>query len=520
LPSPFATRAAAIATSIPAGTTFVQTAGYSAPGDGGGGIYVPGSGPGSFNSADGASWALKSGQPMNVKMFGATGNGTTDDTTAILLGVQYVGGAGGGRLFFPAGSYLVNTTTQWAYTYSNIYLEGESTESVVIVNASTNAPAITVGNGVAQLYGGGIRSMRFANKAGVTGVAGNAGVLIQKAGQMRLEDLAFSPYPNNLYQAINLNTVSQTFIFGIEVQSCLQNGITLIACTDLYADECRSDYNTGHGWILQNAQGCYFVNCSGYHNSQSAWELNSASPSSNPNFNNFFLNCIGDTSGSYNWTINDSWNSTWVNCWGSSNISTGVNTYATGFIVATQYCQYLQFTNCQAEFNNSHGFYIYDPGGSPPAYIQISDCSFGTQGPFGNNGNGQAGPGYGLSTSGACNHIRINGGQFINNTTGPINQASSGNDIVITGNPIGYVAAANGNGTVAVSSSSVAITHGLGFTPAANDIQITPTSSLAASSLNSYWISAVSSTTFTVSTNANASTNAWTFGWRASYPGT
>jgi hypothetical protein len=47
------------------------------------------------------------GAYINVKTFGATGNGTTDDTAAIQACIDYVNSLGGGTVFFPAGTYYV-----------------------------------------------------------------------------------------------------------------------------------------------------------------------------------------------------------------------------------------------------------------------------------------------------------------------------------------------------------------------------------------------------------------------------
>lgn len=46
---------------------------------------------------------------INVKSFGATGNGTTDDSSAILAALNELWGLGGGTLFFPLGTYVMNS---------------------------------------------------------------------------------------------------------------------------------------------------------------------------------------------------------------------------------------------------------------------------------------------------------------------------------------------------------------------------------------------------------------------------
>jgi hypothetical protein len=46
----------------------------------------------------------------NVKSFGATGDGITDDSAAIQAAVNWTSGANRGVIYFPAGSYYVGTT--------------------------------------------------------------------------------------------------------------------------------------------------------------------------------------------------------------------------------------------------------------------------------------------------------------------------------------------------------------------------------------------------------------------------
>ena len=53
---------------------------------------------------------------FNVKAFGATGNGSTDDTSNINLAIAALNAAGGGVLYFPKGQYVVNSTYNGALT--------------------------------------------------------------------------------------------------------------------------------------------------------------------------------------------------------------------------------------------------------------------------------------------------------------------------------------------------------------------------------------------------------------------
>jgi|GEM_PF-1529055 len=73
---------------------------------------------------------------VNVKAYGAVGDGTTDDTTAITAAVDAVHTAGGGEVYFPAGTYI--TTPQ--ILYANTQWRGASRAgSVVKLKAASDA---------------------------------------------------------------------------------------------------------------------------------------------------------------------------------------------------------------------------------------------------------------------------------------------------------------------------------------------------------------------------------------------
>lgn len=83
---------------------------------------------------------------------------------------------------------------------------------------------------------------------------------------------------------------------------------------------------------------------------------------------------------------------------------------------------------------------------------------------------------------------------------------------VIFGN-IGWATQAKGTATLANGNTSIAVTHGLAVTPALHDIQITPQESLGSAS--EFRVTAVSSTTFTITVDTNPGADV-DFSWRAS----
>lgn len=80
---------------------------------------------------------------LNAKHFGATGDGVTDDTAAIRKAVAHLKLIGGGRLYFPAGTYIVHvaspdySSATWdaagiLVDFSNLHMFGDGAGSTTI----------------------------------------------------------------------------------------------------------------------------------------------------------------------------------------------------------------------------------------------------------------------------------------------------------------------------------------------------------------------------------------------------
>lgn len=95
--------------------------GYYTNGDGGGGYFRPVSGASSGTyvdnggsiivptGGDGSSaWIRIFSGPINVKWFGAKGDGISDDISYITNAISSMSAAGGGTLFFPIGTYNIS----------------------------------------------------------------------------------------------------------------------------------------------------------------------------------------------------------------------------------------------------------------------------------------------------------------------------------------------------------------------------------------------------------------------------
>lgn len=72
---------------------------------------------------------------FNVKDFGAKGDNSTDDTTAIQLAIDTTNSLGGGDIFFPSGTFISTLLT----FYSNLTFSGSGTGNTIIkLKNSTN----------------------------------------------------------------------------------------------------------------------------------------------------------------------------------------------------------------------------------------------------------------------------------------------------------------------------------------------------------------------------------------------
>lgn len=141
---------AATSTSLPQTQCYVL--GYSTTADGGEGIFVVGptataNGGTIINDTSGRSWYRDTGAGIwSVKWFGATGDGTTDDTAAIQSSENAAStGTLGQSLFFPPGIYQINSTG--IQKKGSVSWQGASAGSVALrLISGTPANGLVFGN--------------------------------------------------------------------------------------------------------------------------------------------------------------------------------------------------------------------------------------------------------------------------------------------------------------------------------------------------------------------------------------
>ena len=108
---------AELKTVMPGSAQYVQLAAHTKPGDGGDGLFRWTSGKATANNgtiigstvASGGHWRRIYSGPVNVRWFGARGDGT-EVSTEIQHAINTV--AGGGTVLIPAGSYRLKKNLQ------------------------------------------------------------------------------------------------------------------------------------------------------------------------------------------------------------------------------------------------------------------------------------------------------------------------------------------------------------------------------------------------------------------------
>ena len=74
------------------------------------------------------SYSMISGASLNVNDFGAVGDGTTNDTTAMQAALDAANTAGGGSVFVPVGEYIITSPLR---VFSNTTLYGDGAASLI-----------------------------------------------------------------------------------------------------------------------------------------------------------------------------------------------------------------------------------------------------------------------------------------------------------------------------------------------------------------------------------------------------
>lgn len=159
---------------------------------------------------------------INVKGFGAKGDGVTDDTAAISAAIATMPSTGS-VLYFPAGTYL----TSGGFTISNpATVRGDgvmdyyltSSVSTVLCN-STTAVLFTFTTTIAQV-------VDLAMECTVTGVAGSSAILANSALDLARLDLE-NVFVDGFYDSVDYKVGAQCVMHRCIIQNSVHYGVRI-----------------------------------------------------------------------------------------------------------------------------------------------------------------------------------------------------------------------------------------------------------------------------------------------------
>jgi hypothetical protein len=295
-------------------------------------------------------------------------------------------------------------------------------------------------------------------------------------------------------------------------------------CQDIQLINCYASGNSEENYLIgESATEIQLTNCKGYNAGINNLNFTQADNCTVTNFR-------GDTttvaSGSYGCQIGTNSHDIQIN--GAKFLNSG----DTGLIIGTgcdnvklsnvdAYESYfhgircnggtnVQMVNCTAYNNNNNGGSISTRSGivvdSTSLHVQLLNCrAYDSQ--------ASKTQGYGLNIGNSADYVTVENCDFVGNSTGAINNTSSGTNNKIRNNQ-GYITEASGTASITSGSTSVTVTHGLSVTPSAQHLSVVITANPTNDPGNIY-ITNITATQFTINSRNDPGASNLSLGWRA-----
>ena len=197
--------------------------------------------------------ASKLNDIVSVKDFGAVGNGVTNDRDAIQAAINAVQAIGQGCVYFPAGTYVVNSPL--TITSNNIHLAGAGTSATFVYAFQTSGNFISY----TGLAGGGIREMTIIG--GAQNQTSGALVYLSECANMRFLNVDILQY----FGCLHLESVTDSLFTSVTLRSdnnftSIMTGSYLLKVSKSATGYIPSEIHfTNVDWRGQRASGSSFL---------------------------------------------------------------------------------------------------------------------------------------------------------------------------------------------------------------------------------------------------------------------
>jgi len=202
-----------------AAVSTVYVEGYYASGDRGGHWRTRGTGDGEITDASGGTWVVVNGDSINVRHYGAKGDGVTDDATAFQNAALNVT-ALCGTLAIPPGAYLALSAVALPDNLS-VFIQGAGSRlSRILWNGETGGFTFT--NSLAT-----VENSQFLGIAGVscTTTTNNTIAAFTATWRPCIYHLRPYLYVDDLWIGAEDNDAAQAFAYGLRLSSVVHGYI-------------------------------------------------------------------------------------------------------------------------------------------------------------------------------------------------------------------------------------------------------------------------------------------------------
>ncbi len=198
----------------------------------------PGSGIPKTDFASAVQGTLDTSYPViNVQSYGAKGDGSTDDTTAIQNALNAVPSSGA-TVVLPAGTYMISSTL--TIDKDGTILTGVGAGSIIrVASGALGIDAIKIGNGGTTRAHCGVRNLCLDAAAQKTG---GVGIMMAKCFKVWLQDLLIQKQ----YRSLEINNTTQVWLSNSDIRDTKEHGLLIL-----------NDMNSGYDWYISN---CVFDN--------------------------------------------------------------------------------------------------------------------------------------------------------------------------------------------------------------------------------------------------------------------
>lgn len=461
---------------------------------------------------------------VSVRSFGANGDGIADDTAAIQASINYVQSLitdrfiGSYIVFLPSGTYKITSTL--VISQSGISVVGEAQGSSILYAPNATFDLMHFDGSILSLYQVGAMNLRFYTPTNATAgchlratrvvwsifqnlhfMGWYDGLISDGCGKVYYDNVLFSQH----------NRTAGTPRYAIDFKSTANGNSDIhVSNYQIMLDEEKSNYTV----IIRGGDGIYFTN--GHQHGAVLVQ-----PSGSMICSSFFWNNVYfDTSPLQNFIFSGGTTGAYRNFWFNNCYFRDSTNYGM-FIDTTSTLSQILINNCTFAQHPQYGIYA----NSVYSIMTVNGCMFSDNNQdniagvadircngetilannyfIGGGVNGRA-----VTVTGNAQNCIIEGNSFVNSTAGT-KISDSGINSKIRGNT-GYSQRAFGQATITNPATSIVVNHGLAVTP--NIAQISLTFNDAANGVTRVFVSNVTSTQFTINSNATPTTTAL-IGW-------